>query len=600
MAVIINPEILMNNPHIEELWKSQEFISRLAYFVFDEAHCIRQWGGFRNAYRDVGLLKYLTSKKVPCYAASATLPQAILDDVISTLELDREKIEYVLRSNSRPDISLTVWPIVYASKSFKDLDFLLRVPRGRPPKFLVFFDNIKKAEQATKYLRQLLPRPLQCKIKYFHSGMSQEYCDIELEAFRVSETWGLCVTDAFGMGMDIPDVDVVVQWMPPLDMSTLWQRFGRGARGEGLNATAILLVNKNHTLEERLKAEARTRERELKKRKERANTAEDGSNKKKSGQRTCNQQLVEDETLSSVPSSRDEASDILDTVARQLNYARIDHADDKKKGVRSGVEVGLVMDHFINPLAGGYSCRREPLDVYFLNIKRESDDHIRCDPETTGGCHRCRPKSTPLCCDLCSSHSFTAYTVPFIRPTLIRRSRIPPFTMTSEDQRLADALRTWQQDKAVETMGPVLLRMYGSRYFMADSVVDRIVACCHYNKITSVEHLTKELDWDENLIQAHGPSLLSVIVSCKPPPLPLPLGPAQASNPNIPSASSSNAHQRRLQQPPGPRKPYTGRCGSCGKIGHRKTRKRCRNHPNYNPHLDKENELPPPPPKVLA
>jgi superfamily II DNA helicase RecQ len=52
-------------------------------------------------------------------------------------------------------------------------------------------------------------------------------------------------------GMDLPNVSIVVQWKATCDMCTLWQQFGRGGRGSGETATAILLVEKKDTEEER-------------------------------------------------------------------------------------------------------------------------------------------------------------------------------------------------------------------------------------------------------------------------------------------------------------------------------------------------------------
>jgi superfamily II DNA helicase RecQ len=89
----------MDNACIERLWKNHTFTSHITYFVFDEGHCIRLWGNFRKAYLNVGTLWYLIPQHIPCYVASATLPDAILDDVINILQLQRDKIEYVLHSN---------------------------------------------------------------------------------------------------------------------------------------------------------------------------------------------------------------------------------------------------------------------------------------------------------------------------------------------------------------------------------------------------------------------------------------------------------------------------------------------------------------------
>ncbi|KXN81646.1 hypothetical protein AN958_04068 [Leucoagaricus sp. SymC.cos] len=66
-------------------------------------------------------------------------------------------------------------------------------------------------------------------------------------------------------GMDLSNVEIVVQWTAPSDMSTLWQRFGRAARGDGFRGTGILLVTKRDTNDERERIKERACQRELKK-----------------------------------------------------------------------------------------------------------------------------------------------------------------------------------------------------------------------------------------------------------------------------------------------------------------------------------------------
>jgi superfamily II DNA helicase RecQ len=65
--------------------------------------------------------------------------------------------------------------------------------------------------------------------------------------------------------MDLPDIRIVVQWKATCDLCTLWQRFGRAARGPGQEATAILFVEKKDTDEERVLKAARTAQRLAKK-----------------------------------------------------------------------------------------------------------------------------------------------------------------------------------------------------------------------------------------------------------------------------------------------------------------------------------------------
>ena len=205
--VIINPELLMGSDKVTMLLTKPKMKKRILYFTFDEGHCISQWGKFRKEYLLLGDLRYLLviSEDIPFYIASATLPPAVLLDIIDILRLRPGKTETILRSNDRPDIHLMVRGLTFPANSFKDLAFL--IPNGYQDgdspasvaKFLVFFDNTKETEAACHYLCLRLTPSDQDQIKYFHLTMTQGYRECELEAMRNSETFGLCCTDAFGM-----------------------------------------------------------------------------------------------------------------------------------------------------------------------------------------------------------------------------------------------------------------------------------------------------------------------------------------------------------------------------------------------------------------
>ena len=205
-VVIINPELLMGS-EVETLWRKPMVTGRLLNLIFDEGHCISQWGKFRDEYRHVGLLRYLIPKRIPFYTASATFPRSVLHDVHNVLHLRPGETEHILRSNDRPEISLMARGLVYPAKSFQDLAFLIpdsfKEGDPPPPKFLIFFDNTKEAERAARYLRRRLPQSLHENIKYFHSTMTPHYREDELDAMKGSHTWGLCATDAFGMVCDL-------------------------------------------------------------------------------------------------------------------------------------------------------------------------------------------------------------------------------------------------------------------------------------------------------------------------------------------------------------------------------------------------------------
>ena len=202
-VVTINPEILMGNEHIEDLWKKPKFTNRILSFVFDEAHCISQWGDFRNEYCHVGALRWLIPSHIPFYVPSATLPSLVLKDIQEVLRLRENSTTYIKCSNDRPEIGLAVRQLAHPAKSFKDLDFLIpdgfREDDPPPPKFLVFFDNKKEAEAAALHLQSRLPKSLQTKVNWFHSINTSEFREEEVENLRDGSSWGECCTDSFGM-----------------------------------------------------------------------------------------------------------------------------------------------------------------------------------------------------------------------------------------------------------------------------------------------------------------------------------------------------------------------------------------------------------------
>lgn len=202
-VVIINPEILMGNEELEKLWKKPKVTKRILNFIFDEGHCISQWGSFRKEYLHVGALRYLIPECIPFYVASATLPSSTLLDIVDILKLREGQTENIMCSNDRPEISLMVRGLAFPANSFRDLNFLIPQTSSDentvPEKFLVFFDSKKEAERACKYLRKQIPRHLRKKYKWFHADLTQQGREQLCEKMRNDEVWGMFCTDAFGM-----------------------------------------------------------------------------------------------------------------------------------------------------------------------------------------------------------------------------------------------------------------------------------------------------------------------------------------------------------------------------------------------------------------
>ena len=173
-------------------------------------------------------------------ATSATMSAGVIEDVKKVLQLCEENLIVSRCSTNHSNIAIIVRPIVNPISSYRDLAFVLgdwEPGNPPPPKFIVFFDNIKSSIDASYYLRGLLPKDEQFRINWFNSNMSDEFKRSEAERFAHGETWGLLAMDSFGMvcslfvindscstrnqGMDLPDIKLVVQYRALTSISTL-------------------------------------------------------------------------------------------------------------------------------------------------------------------------------------------------------------------------------------------------------------------------------------------------------------------------------------------------------------------------------------------
>lgn len=124
---------------------------------------------------------------------------AVIIDIKKVLNLDKEKLFVSCCSINWSNFAIIVRPIAHSLGSFFDLKFLLHDWKPGdvlPPKS---FDNIQTAVNAAKFLHSLLPKEHRHRIKWFFSDMSDEFKDTEAGRLVKGETWGLMMTDLFGM-----------------------------------------------------------------------------------------------------------------------------------------------------------------------------------------------------------------------------------------------------------------------------------------------------------------------------------------------------------------------------------------------------------------
>ncbi|KAJ3551071.1 hypothetical protein NMY22_g23 [Coprinellus aureogranulatus] len=581
-VIVISPELLMGDARFMKLWGKSSFTSKILNFIFDEAHCISKWGKFRNEYLKVGSLRYLIPERIPFYVTSATLPAAVLHDVVSLLQLRRNETEYIMRSNERPEIAIMVNHLQYSVGSFQDLGFLVSESKNwkdndpLPKKFIVFFDDIKDTEKAAEFLQRQLPDQLKGKIRYFHATMTQKYRQETLELLRKGEIWGICATDAFGMGMDLPDIEIVVQWRSTCDMCTLWQRFGRAVRGIKKIGIAIFLVDKKEFEAERQaraeRAEKRKQSKLAREAKKRKNT-EEGSPSKRLAlapkESSLNRQPgPSNASRTPIPVPVDVQHAPADPEDDEFGDDLSDNEDSKNRGV--AVVVGGSIDHLIDPGNGGYSdCRRPSSQEYFGVKRAQASDHLLCDQTSPDGCSFCRPQAVSICCDLCHPSVFTPYRVP--PPTTTRgpnKTRAPDYDMSPTDIAFRKALVNWRHEAALAELGPFLLHDFGPKFILPDDTLDHIVNCYHRGTVTTPDELSRETD---GLADDYSVAILSLIKEHTPAP------PADESNAKGEQGKGVKKGSKKGKGKENGRAtgPGTQRCGRCGGLGHNRSNKDC-------------------------
>jgi len=227
----VSPERLQTNLFLEYLPAM-----KVNLLAVDEAHCISQWGyDFRPPYLHIAALKeYLP--KVPILALTASATKQVQDDICEKLQFTQQHHRFQ-QSFERANLSYSVFNT--PAKQNK----LLEIIRNVPGSAIVYC----RSRRHTKEVSDLL-KLHQISADFYHAGLSNEERSNKQESWINNKIRVMCCTNAFGMGIDKPNVRVVVHYDVPDCLENYYQEAGRAGR-DGKRAYAVLLYN-DHELEE--------------------------------------------------------------------------------------------------------------------------------------------------------------------------------------------------------------------------------------------------------------------------------------------------------------------------------------------------------------
>lgn len=215
---------------------SEKFINKLqhmniSFLAVDEAHCISQWGyDFRPSYLKIKTIRELFPD-LSVLALTATATLEVVDDIQERLEFkeknvfrksfERENLSYVVRQTDDKDKQL--WNILQKVKGSA----------------IVYVRSRRRTKEIAEYLET---KNISCV--YYNAGLSYYERNKKQEQWMTDNKRVIVATNAFGMGIDKPDVRVVVHYDVPDNIESYFQEAGRVGR-DGERSYAVLLYNKS-------------------------------------------------------------------------------------------------------------------------------------------------------------------------------------------------------------------------------------------------------------------------------------------------------------------------------------------------------------------
>ena len=199
--------------------------------AIDEAHCISEWGhDFRPSYRNIKILKEILPE-VPFIALTATANNKVLKDIANNLQLSNHRL--FKKSFFRENLAYQVFKIE------DKLERLLQIFTKTKVPAIIYVNSRKKTAEIANFLNANA-----FKSTFYHAGLTVVEKETAFSDWMTEKKPIIVATNAFGMGIDKPNVGLVIHYNLPSSIENYVQETGRAGRNEN-KSFGVLLYNEN-------------------------------------------------------------------------------------------------------------------------------------------------------------------------------------------------------------------------------------------------------------------------------------------------------------------------------------------------------------------